>query len=271
MKPEHRMKYLALTLSFLFLMGVEIAIPHNTAYALEPAYKSPYSPLDTTTTPPEEPGIISKFVQKVKNIFGIGPSDSSIVYAARTPGEIKSGLVGQMGYSLNEIDRILKDINKSIETGTDTSASMEDLAFYRSEIEALDPQVKAEFKKTGDTLQGLVGNGTISDKILERHLNMTDRYNESVETLLTEIDALEKNPDSQHINRTVHAFKKMHREKKEKFLSSDQLPHRSVYEEPQETIIGDSISPGYSYGYLLTGINLTGAANSTLPTPERLE
>jgi len=30
------------------------------------------------------------------------------------------------------------------------------------------------------------------------------------------------------------------------------------------------VSPGYSYGYLLTGINLTGAANSTLPTPDDL-
>ncbi len=164
----------ALTLSFLFLMGVEISIPQNTAYALEPVYNSPYSSSAGPSISPEEPGILSKFILKIKNILGIDSStseqsDSSIVHAVRVPGEIKSGPIKQMEYNLNEIDRILKDINKSIETGSDVSTHMDDLAFYRSEIEGLDPQVKEEFKRTEDTLRELIKNGTISQKILLRH------------------------------------------------------------------------------------------------------
>jgi hypothetical protein len=101
-------------------------------------------------------------------------------------------------------------------------------------------------------------NGTISDTVMQRQEAVLLNYTTSIEPLLDNIDALlnskDKDQQRQNVNKTRAHLKKVKREKKEKFLGSDQLPHRSVNREALARVLGESLIPSYTYGTGLTNL-----------------
>ncbi len=125
--------------------------------------------------------------------------------------------------TIEDIEQILTD------TVTDTDTKKNKLKTKKSEIESLDVEIKKQFS---DTEKKLKDEG-LPNEILERHYNFVKHYEDNLNELKTNLDAIQKHSAksrelSEAIDKTKQFLQKVKPPKKHVPLDPNKLPHRTA-------------------------------------------
>jgi len=109
---------------------------------------------------------------------------------------------------------------------TDIETKKQRLKAAKSEIEALDPEIRKQFSETEKKLK----DAKLPDEILQRHNKFVKHYDDNLAELKGNIDRIEKAKDKAEaeaeIDKTAKHLKKVKAEKKQKPLDPNNLPHQ---------------------------------------------
>jgi hypothetical protein len=125
--------------------------------------------------------------------------------------------------SIDEIESILVD------TSTDTDTKKNKLKGKKSEIESLDVEIKKQFAETEKKLK----DEGLPNEILDRHYNFVKSYEDNLNELKNNLDAIEKHSAkskelSEAIDKTKKFLEKVKPPKKYVPLDPNKLPHRTA-------------------------------------------
>lgn len=119
-----------------------------------------------------------------------------------------------------ELQEALADPKADVET------KKQRLKAAKTEIEALDPEIRKQFAETEKKLK----DAKLPDEILQRHYKFVKHYDDNLAELKGNIDRIEKAKDKAEaeveIDKAAKHLKKVKAEKKHKPLDPNYLPHR---------------------------------------------
>lgn len=127
-------------------------------------------------------------------------------------------------------ERLTKATEKLQEDLADPKADIETkkqrLKAAKTEIEALDPDIRKQFAETEKKLK----DAKLPDEILQRHYKFVKHYDDNLAELKGNIDRIEKAKDKAEaeaeIEKTAKHLKRVKAEKKHKPFDPNNLPHR---------------------------------------------
>lgn len=127
-------------------------------------------------------------------------------------------------------ERLAKATEKLQEDLADPKADIETkkqrLKAAKTEIEALDPEIRKQFAETEKKLK----DAKLPDEILQRHYKFVKHYDDNLAELRGNIDQIEKAKDKAEaeaeIDKAAKHLKRVKAEKKHKPLDPNNLPHR---------------------------------------------
>src|SRR6266545_2649272 len=126
----------------------------------------------------------------------------------------------RLAKTTEELQEALADSKADIET------KKQRLKAAKTEIEALDPEIRKQFAETEKKLK----DAKLPDEILQRHYKFVKHYDDNLAELKGNIDRIEKAKDKAEaeagIEKAVKHLKKVKAEKKHKPLDPNNLPHR---------------------------------------------
>ncbi|MBM4136391.1 MAG: hypothetical protein FJ241_06100 [Nitrospira sp.] len=133
--------------------------------------------------------------------------------------------------AIENIEQVLTD------TVIDTDTKKNKLKTKKEEIEAFDTEIKKQFAETEKKLK----DKGLPKGILERHYNFVKKYEDNLNELKTNLDAINKHSAkskelSEAIEKTKKFLQKIKPPKKHKPLDPNKLPHRTVepvFKEPR--------------------------------------
>jgi transglutaminase-like putative cysteine protease len=127
-------------------------------------------------------------------------------------------------------EKLAKATDKLQENLADPKADIETkkqrLKAAKTEIEALDPEIRKQFAETEKKLK----DAKLPDEILQRHYKFVKHYDDNLAELKGNIERIERAKDKTEaeaeIDKTAKHLKKVKAEKKHKPLDPNNLPHR---------------------------------------------
>jgi transglutaminase-like putative cysteine protease len=124
--------------------------------------------------------------------------------------------------TLTELEQILTD------TSTDTDTKKNKLKNKKSEIEGLDVEIKKQFSNTEKKLK----DEGLPNEILQRHYDFVKKYDDNLNELKNNLDAIDKAKDKKEadnaIEKTKKFLEKVKPPKKYVPLDPNKLPHRTA-------------------------------------------
>lgn len=205
-----------------------------------------------------------------------------ITYALNSAIEQKSGSTEATDKQEKKLQKALEDIEGIItDTVTDTGTKKNKLKTKKTEIGDIDVELRQEFSNTEKFLK----EKRLPAEILQRHRDFVRKYEENLNELNTNLDAVESAVTESEINTQIEKLKafleKVKPPKKHIPLDPNKLPHRTaepVFKEPRtkpeefrelSTVNREPILVA-SAGSLSGLLSSTITQASSLPTPADL-